>query len=110
MVWTDETVDNEGMGKKKSKSMYPDVSGSGFGYLTEWVVVCCIYHRPKAYDESSSESSSGSDDGNSDKPRRDDGDADRPSRRLAPGDSKAQAEVEEDSSESEGGRGGGTAR
>lgn len=39
MVWTDETVDNEGMGRKKSK-------------------ICCIYHKPKAFDESSDESSS----------------------------------------------------
>ncbi|KAK4689975.1 protein phosphatase 1 regulatory subunit 11, partial [Tremellales sp. Uapishka_1] len=39
VIWAEETVDNEGMGRKKSK-------------------ICCIYHRPKAYDESSSESSS----------------------------------------------------
>ncbi|GAC96471.1 hypothetical protein PHSY_004051 [Pseudozyma hubeiensis SY62] len=39
VVWTDETVDNEGMGRKKSK-------------------ICCIYHKPKAFDESSDESSS----------------------------------------------------
>ncbi|CAO1638571.1 unnamed protein product [Sympodiomycopsis kandeliae] len=44
VVWTDDTIDNEGIGKKKSK-------------------ICCIYHKPKAFDESSSEgsSSSGSD-------------------------------------------------
>ncbi|GAA5917730.1 hypothetical protein JCM6882_009365 [Rhodosporidiobolus microsporus] len=41
--WTDETVDNEGLGRKKSK-------------------ICCIYHKPKAFDESSDESS-GSDSG-----------------------------------------------
>ncbi|KAG9047297.1 hypothetical protein FS837_002605 [Tulasnella sp. UAMH 9824] len=40
--WTDDVVDNEGAGKKKSK-------------------ICCIYHKPRAFDESSSESSSGSD-------------------------------------------------
>ncbi|KAI5784674.1 phosphatase inhibitor-domain-containing protein [Geopyxis carbonaria] len=34
--WDSDVIDNEGMGKKKSK-------------------VCCIYHRPRAYDESSSE-------------------------------------------------------
>ncbi|MCO5555659.1 hypothetical protein L7F22_009204 [Adiantum nelumboides] len=38
VVWSEETVDNEGMGKKKSK-------------------ICCIYHKPKAFDESSDESS-----------------------------------------------------
>ena len=34
--WTTETVDNEGMGKKKSKC-------------------CCIYQKPRAWDQSSSE-------------------------------------------------------
>ncbi|SPO22979.1 related to YPI1 - inhibitor of the type I protein phosphatase Glc7p [Ustilago trichophora] len=41
VVWTEETVDNEGLGRKKSK-------------------ICCIYHKPKAFDESSDESSSSS--------------------------------------------------
>ncbi|GAA5833142.1 hypothetical protein JCM3766R1_001414 [Sporobolomyces carnicolor] len=40
--WTEETVDNEGLGRKKSK-------------------ICCIYHKPKEFDESSDESSSGDD-------------------------------------------------
>jgi len=35
-------VDNEGAGRKKSK-------------------ICCIYHKPKAFDESSSEESDSSD-------------------------------------------------
>merc|ERR1739841_237500 len=39
--WDEQVVDNEGMGKKKSK-------------------ICCIYHKPRAFDESSSSSSSGS--------------------------------------------------
>ncbi|KAG9300690.1 hypothetical protein G9A89_023488 [Geosiphon pyriformis] len=45
--WDEGVVDNEGMGKKKSK-------------------VCCIYHKPRAFDESSSssESSSSEDDDN----------------------------------------------
>uniref|UniRef100_V5EXZ7 Type 1 phosphatases regulator n=2 Tax=Kalmanozyma brasiliensis (strain GHG001) TaxID=1365824 RepID=V5EXZ7_KALBG len=47
VVWTDSTVDNEHLGKKKSK-------------------ICCIYHKPKAFDESSDESSSGSDSSESD--------------------------------------------
>ncbi|GAA5821015.1 hypothetical protein JCM11251_001921 [Rhodosporidiobolus azoricus] len=47
--WTEETVDNETLGRKKSK-------------------ICCIYHKPKAFDESSDESSgsSGDDAGDSD--------------------------------------------
>ncbi|GAA5821646.1 hypothetical protein JCM3770_003604 [Rhodotorula araucariae] len=49
VTWARETVDNEGLGRKKSK-------------------ICCIYHKPKAFDESSDESdSSGSDsDGSND--------------------------------------------
>lgn len=39
VVWSDDVIDNEGMGKKKSK-------------------ICCIYHKPKSFDESSDESSS----------------------------------------------------
>ncbi|KAK0104020.1 Type 1 phosphatases regulator ypi1 [Cadophora gregata f. sp. sojae] len=37
--WAEDVVDNEGLGRKKSK-------------------VCCIYHAPKGIDESSDESSS----------------------------------------------------
>lgn len=39
MQWREDVVDNEGLGRKKSK-------------------VCCIYYRPKAVDESSDDSSS----------------------------------------------------
>ncbi|KAK3397200.1 type 1 phosphatases regulator ypi-1 [Sordaria brevicollis] len=39
--WRSDVVDNEGLGRKKSK-------------------VCCIYHRPKGVDESSDDSSSSS--------------------------------------------------
>lgn len=53
VVWGEDVVDNEGLGKKKSK-------------------ICCIYHRPRRFDESSDEDSSGTDSGS-------DGDA-RPSR------------------------------
>ncbi|OKL60350.1 hypothetical protein UA08_04369 [Talaromyces atroroseus] len=51
--WDENVVNNEGMGKKSSK-------------------VCCIYHRPRALDESSSESSdseSSSDDSDTDDDR-----------------------------------------
>ncbi|KAH9001664.1 phosphatase inhibitor-domain-containing protein [Lactarius akahatsu] len=55
VVWGEDVVDNEGLGRKKSK-------------------ICCIYHRPRRFDESSDEDSSGteseSDDGNA-RPSRD---------------------------------------
>ncbi|TRM62547.1 phosphatase inhibitor-domain-containing protein [Schizophyllum amplum] len=38
VVWDEAVVDNEGAGKKKSK-------------------ICCIYHKPRRFDESSDESS-----------------------------------------------------
>jgi len=44
VAWTEDVIDNEGMGKKKSK-------------------ICCIYHKPKRFDESSDSDSSSSDDG-----------------------------------------------
>jgi len=47
--WTNETIDNENMGKKKSK-------------------ICCIYHKPRLFDDSSSESSSDSDSDDDNKP------------------------------------------
>ncbi|ODN94180.1 hypothetical protein L198_05031 [Cryptococcus wingfieldii CBS 7118] len=85
VVWSKETVDNEGMGKKKSK-------------------ICCIYHKPKAYDESSSESSS-DDSSNEDERARNTGQQSQ-SRRI--GDSgRVQDEL---SSESDGGAGDGRAR
>jgi len=40
--WTEDVVDNEGAGRKKSK-------------------ICCIYHKPRAFDESSDESDSSGD-------------------------------------------------
>merc|ERR1712071_653450 len=43
--WTEDTVDNEHMGKKSSKK-------------------CCIFHKPKGDDESSSSSDSSDDDVN----------------------------------------------
>ncbi|CAO3638941.1 unnamed protein product [Cunninghamella blakesleeana] len=45
--WDDDVVDNEHMGKKKSK-------------------ICCIYHKPREVGESSDESSSSSSDSDSD--------------------------------------------
>ncbi|OBZ66120.1 Type 1 phosphatases regulator YPI1 [Grifola frondosa] len=65
VVWREDVVDNETAGKKKTK-------------------ICCIYHRPKRFDESSSSDSSGSDsdsgsDSSCDRNRNDD--HDRPRRR-----------------------------
>ncbi|KAI0351764.1 hypothetical protein OH77DRAFT_1364511, partial [Trametes cingulata] len=53
VVWREDVVDNEGAGKKKSK-------------------ICCIYHRPKRFDESSSDESSDDSDSSCDSrtPRR----------------------------------------
>jgi len=48
VAWTEDVVDNEGAGRKKSK-------------------ICCIYHKPRAFDESSSESSDPSSDEDSDR-------------------------------------------
>ncbi|KAG1750897.1 phosphatase inhibitor-domain-containing protein [Suillus lakei] len=42
VAWDEDVIDNEGCGKKKSK-------------------ICCIYHKPRRFDESSDEESSGSD-------------------------------------------------
>ncbi|KAG1781742.1 phosphatase inhibitor-domain-containing protein [Suillus placidus] len=42
VAWDEDVIDNEGCGKKKSK-------------------ICCIYHKPRRFDESSEEESSESD-------------------------------------------------
>jgi len=42
VAWGEDVIDNEGSGKKKSK-------------------ICCIYRKPRRYDESSSDESSDSD-------------------------------------------------
>ncbi|KAL9940458.1 hypothetical protein V8E36_001163 [Tilletia maclaganii] len=47
VVWADDTVDNEHLGKKSSK-------------------ICCIYHKPRAFDESDSDESSDSEGSGSD--------------------------------------------
>ncbi|KAL7412973.1 phosphatase inhibitor-domain-containing protein [Mrakia frigida] len=41
--WVEGTIDNEGMGRKSSK-------------------ICCIYHKPRPFDESSSDESSSEED------------------------------------------------
>jgi hypothetical protein len=47
--WTEDTIDNENLGRKKSK-------------------ICCIYSRPRNWDDSSSSDSSCSSDDDDDKP------------------------------------------
>lgn len=67
VAWVEDTVDNEGMGKKKTKStcLCFSIVSCGYvdgGFRTHAVVrsVCCIYHKPKNFDESSDEDSSDS--------------------------------------------------
>lgn len=46
--WLSNVIDNEGMGKRSSKSIINLII----------LLECCIYHKPRAFDESSSSSSS----------------------------------------------------
>jgi protein phosphatase 1 regulatory subunit 11 len=66
VVWREDVVDNEHAGKKSSKSLY--ICIPLFMYVTDLahVPVCCIYHKPKRFDESSSEESSSDSDSDSD--------------------------------------------
>lgn len=65
--WAQETIDNEGLGRKKSKSARPRpdsranrCQGADERLHGHARTVCCIYHKPKAFDESSDESDSSS--------------------------------------------------
>lgn len=65
--WSEDVVDNEGMGKKSSKGTTtprPYIPFSNHHDLT--VPVCCIYHKARPVGESSSEESSSSSDSDSD--------------------------------------------
>lgn len=67
VTWNEDVVDNEGMGKKKSKSEYSDGHIDTKYVIIPLVSVCCIYHKPKRFDESSDEEdSSDSEDDKSD--------------------------------------------
>jgi protein phosphatase 1 regulatory subunit 11 len=59
VVWKEDVIDNEGAGKKKSKSL-SHISFTPARLLT-LCIVCCIYHKPRRFDESSDESSGESD-------------------------------------------------
>jgi protein phosphatase 1 regulatory subunit 11 len=56
VAWDEAVVDNEGLGRKKSKSTYLVQF-----IMLNWRIdrrlfqVCCIYHRPRRFDESSDE-------------------------------------------------------
>lgn len=60
VVWREDVVDNEGAGKKKSKSAC-EIHRCGTRRLTMSGIVCCIYHKPRQFDESSSDESDESD-------------------------------------------------
>lgn len=77
VAWKEEVVDNENCGKKKSKSTpFLTIAISqnrnvDFALLMPPFIslVCCIYHKPKRFDESSDESDESGDDGSA-KPSR----------------------------------------
>jgi protein phosphatase 1 regulatory subunit 11 len=58
VAWDEHVVDNEGLGRKKSKSRWHRSMGGGYNVML--CSVCCIYHRPRRFDESSDEGSSDS--------------------------------------------------
>ncbi|RXK37049.1 hypothetical protein M231_05637 [Tremella mesenterica] len=96
VVWSEGTVDNEHLGRKKSK-------------------ICCIYHKPRAYDESSSESSESDCDSHShphshSRPTPNSGKKDGTGSGQGTKRRDAPVTQVEESSESEGGAGDGKAR
>lgn len=60
VVWRDDVVDNENMGRKSSKSAY-QLHRQRFIDLSVHPV-CCIYHKARKFGESSSDESSSDDD------------------------------------------------
>lgn len=70
--WAEDVVDNEGLGRKKSKGLSPPALP--LEAPADPKTVCCIYHAPKtSIDDSSSESSSDSSSSDSDSDSGDDG-------------------------------------
>ena len=59
--WDEKVIDNENMGKKSSKGTLTIME-----FDTDWWLVCCIYHRPRQFGESSSDESSSSSSDDSD--------------------------------------------
>ena len=68
VAWDENVIDNEGFGKKKSKSHSLSENISLIEFLIEFFFfsVCCIYHKARRFDESSSDESSSSSDSDSD--------------------------------------------
>jgi protein phosphatase 1 regulatory subunit 11 len=62
--WSEDVVDNEGMGKKSSKGKLIRLTTLYLTLLN--ATVCCIYHKARPVGESSSEESSSSSDSDSD--------------------------------------------
>ena len=65
VVWDEDVVDNEGLGRKKSKSACNRTDETDRERLTLFLV-CCIYHKPRQFDESSDENTSGTESSGSD--------------------------------------------
>ncbi|KAI9677208.1 MAG: hypothetical protein M1829_002782 [Trizodia sp. TS-e1964] len=65
VTWAEDVIDNEGMGKKTSKGEIRQLAHLDTSALTSPYLACCIYHKPRAVGESSSESSSEEDDSES---------------------------------------------
>lgn len=69
VAWDEHVVDNEGLGRKKSKSALnrsmrlEDICNSCCFFF---FAVCCIFHRQRRFDESSDEDSSDSESGSDD--------------------------------------------
>jgi len=61
VVWREDVVDNENMGKRSSKSTAICLEYCCSADRT-CDLVCCIYHKARKFDESSSEESSSDDD------------------------------------------------
>lgn len=79
VVWDEDVVDNEGLGRKKSKSTFVTAQGENRSKTINaaffmYIQVCCIYHKPRGFDESSdedsSETESEADDGSNARPSR----------------------------------------
>lgn len=82
--WSEDVVDNEGMGKKSSKGSILYLPTKDHNLTSP---VCCIYHKARPVGESSSEDSSSSSDSDSDSDSEDDRRTARmKSRRTSPHD------------------------
>ena len=70
VAWDEDVIDNEGIGKKsKSNSSYSHLSklflSNSHSIAFHLLPVCCVYHKPRRFDESSSDESSSDSDSDS---------------------------------------------